>query len=345
MRDAAAHAPLLGCARRVLQRNVNRAVVHHRGSGRRRRKRNLPRLLCRKKRSHVGLLLPLWLLARKNARDEHDHERDRERTDASGHNMLTYNSGSHPIPWLCRIKPFSFSISARSTRSSSLVVCASCRSTPRSFRSTRRSTRSARRIRSGSSCPADRAACPMRARRSATPRSSSSTSGARHLLRHAVDDRHARRRRSGARGIASSATPSSELSTLSRARGATVATRPRLFAERAGRAAGVGQPRRRCGGGAAGVSVAATSATAPIAAMEAPERELYALLFHPEVAHTDHGLEILRNFAYGVCGCTGDWTIASFIEEATERNPPAGRQRAKWSAGCPAASTPRSRRC
>ena len=68
-----------------------------------------------------------------------------------------------------------------------------------------------------------------------------------------------------------------------------------------------------------GFHVAATSATTPIAAMEAPERQLYALLFHPEVAHTDYGLAILRNFAYGVCGCTGDWTIASFIEEATAR--------------------------
>ena len=68
-----------------------------------------------------------------------------------------------------------------------------------------------------------------------------------------------------------------------------------------------------------GFAVAATSATAPIAAMEAPGRDLYALLFHPEVAHTEHGLGILRNFAYDVCGCTGDWTIASFIEEATGR--------------------------
>jgi GMP synthase (glutamine-hydrolysing) len=68
-----------------------------------------------------------------------------------------------------------------------------------------------------------------------------------------------------------------------------------------------------------GFAVAATSATVPIAAMEAPSRQLYALLFHPEVAHTDYGLEILRNFAYNVCGCRGDWTIASFIEEATER--------------------------
>ena len=68
-----------------------------------------------------------------------------------------------------------------------------------------------------------------------------------------------------------------------------------------------------------GFSVAATSATAPIAAMEAPDRGLYALLFHPEVAHTDHGVDILKNFAFDICGCTGDWTIASFIEEATGR--------------------------
>ena len=68
-----------------------------------------------------------------------------------------------------------------------------------------------------------------------------------------------------------------------------------------------------------GFEIAATSATAPIVAMESRERNLYALLFHPEVVHTDHGLEILKNFAYDVCGCRGDWTIASFIEEATTR--------------------------
>ncbi|MBI3264932.1 MAG: glutamine-hydrolyzing GMP synthase [Acidobacteria bacterium] len=68
-----------------------------------------------------------------------------------------------------------------------------------------------------------------------------------------------------------------------------------------------------------GFSVVATSANAPIAAMEAPHRHLFALLFHPEVAHTDHGLEILRNFAFRVCGCAGDWTIESFVEEATAR--------------------------
>jgi GMP synthase (glutamine-hydrolysing) len=68
-----------------------------------------------------------------------------------------------------------------------------------------------------------------------------------------------------------------------------------------------------------GFAVAAVSATAPIVAMEAPDRGLFGLLFHPEVVHTDHGTAILRNFAYDVCGCQGDWTIASFIEEATDR--------------------------
>jgi GMP synthase (glutamine-hydrolysing) len=68
-----------------------------------------------------------------------------------------------------------------------------------------------------------------------------------------------------------------------------------------------------------GFSVVATSANAPIAAMSDPSRSLYGILFHPEVVHTEHGLEILRNFAYGVCGCAGDWTMASFVEEATTR--------------------------
>jgi GMP synthase (glutamine-hydrolysing) len=68
-----------------------------------------------------------------------------------------------------------------------------------------------------------------------------------------------------------------------------------------------------------GFTVVATSANAPVAGMADEARGLHALLFHPEVVHTEHGLEILRNFAYGICGCTGDWTMASFVEEATRR--------------------------
>ena len=78
-----------------------------------------------------------------------------------------------------------------------------------------------------------------------------------------------------------------------------------------------------------GFSVAAGSANAPVAAMADPDRRLYGLLFHPEVAHTEHGARILENFAAGVCGCTGDWTMASFVEEAAarirEQVGPAGR--------------------
>jgi GMP synthase (glutamine-hydrolysing) len=68
-----------------------------------------------------------------------------------------------------------------------------------------------------------------------------------------------------------------------------------------------------------GFTVTATSPNAPVAAMAAVERRLFALLFHPEVAHTEHGLELLRNFAFDVCGCTGDWTMSSFVQEAVER--------------------------
>ena len=68
-----------------------------------------------------------------------------------------------------------------------------------------------------------------------------------------------------------------------------------------------------------GFTVTATSSNAPVAAMAAEDRGLYGLLFHPEVAHTDHGLDIIRAFAYDVCGCTGDWTMSSFVQEATAR--------------------------
>ena len=66
-----------------------------------------------------------------------------------------------------------------------------------------------------------------------------------------------------------------------------------------------------------GFTVVATSANAPVAAMADPATRRYGVLFHPEVAHTERGLDILRNFADGVCGCTGDWTMASFVDETT----------------------------
>src|SRR5216117_3302083 len=64
-----------------------------------------------------------------------------------------------------------------------------------------------------------------------------------------------------------------------------------------------------------GFSVVARTISVPIAAMT-DGKTRYAVQFHPEVAHTPHGAEILRNFLYRVCGATGDWTPAAFVEEA-----------------------------
>jgi len=56
-----------------------------------------------------------------------------------------------------------------------------------------------------------------------------------------------------------------------------------------------------------------------ITAIENKERKIYGLQFHPEVAHTPQGKEILRNFLFNICRCRGDWTPASFIKEEIER--------------------------
>jgi GMP synthase (glutamine-hydrolysing) len=54
----------------------------------------------------------------------------------------------------------------------------------------------------------------------------------------------------------------------------------------------------------------------PIAAMGDPLRKLYALQFHPEVVHTQEGVQILQNFVYRICGCRPTWTMSSFREES-----------------------------
>ena len=67
-----------------------------------------------------------------------------------------------------------------------------------------------------------------------------------------------------------------------------------------------------------GFEVTARSSHSDCAAMSDERRGLHAIQFHPEVAHTEHGLALLRNFLYGICGCRGTWRTASFIEEATQ---------------------------
>jgi GMP synthase (glutamine-hydrolysing) len=69
----------------------------------------------------------------------------------------------------------------------------------------------------------------------------------------------------------------------------------------------------------AGARVVAGSRSTPIAAFEHPERKLYGVQFHPEVVHTPHGTDVLKNFLYGVADAPPVWTAAAVIEEETSR--------------------------
>ena len=67
-----------------------------------------------------------------------------------------------------------------------------------------------------------------------------------------------------------------------------------------------------------GYEVIARTDNAPIAAVRDREHPHYGVQFHPEVVHTDYGKEVLENFALEICGCRGDWSPASFVDEKVE---------------------------
>ena len=69
----------------------------------------------------------------------------------------------------------------------------------------------------------------------------------------------------------------------------------------------------------AGFTVSAVSDSCPIAAMANNDKAFYGVQFHPEVRHSVHGNDMLRNFAFDICGCSGDWSIASFIDIEVEK--------------------------
>jgi GMP synthase (glutamine-hydrolysing) len=68
-----------------------------------------------------------------------------------------------------------------------------------------------------------------------------------------------------------------------------------------------------------GFRVTARTESSPVAAMEDPERGLFGVQFHPEVAHTPFGTEILKRFLYDGCGLLPDWTPVNVIDRAVER--------------------------
>jgi GMP synthase (glutamine-hydrolysing) len=63
-----------------------------------------------------------------------------------------------------------------------------------------------------------------------------------------------------------------------------------------------------------GFEATATSSHSPFAALRHREKPFVAVQFHPEVAHTLIGTDVLRNFIFGLCDCQPDWTMHSFIE-------------------------------
>ncbi len=65
--------------------------------------------------------------------------------------------------------------------------------------------------------------------------------------------------------------------------------------------------------------ITARTENAPVAAVQHKSKPIFGVQFHPEVVHTECGRTLLANFAYEICGLTGDWTPASFIEESTQR--------------------------
>jgi len=68
-----------------------------------------------------------------------------------------------------------------------------------------------------------------------------------------------------------------------------------------------------------GFRVTARTDAIPVAAMEDPERGMYAVQFHPEVSHTPDGMSVMKRFLYDGCGLMPDWTPTNIIEDSIER--------------------------
>jgi len=68
-----------------------------------------------------------------------------------------------------------------------------------------------------------------------------------------------------------------------------------------------------------GFKLMASTDSCPIAGMADEERGFYAVQFHPEVTHTVQGQAILNRFVNDICGCVGDWTMPSYVDEAIEK--------------------------
>ncbi|GIV27155.1 MAG: GMP synthase [glutamine-hydrolyzing] 1 [Bacteroidia bacterium] len=64
--------------------------------------------------------------------------------------------------------------------------------------------------------------------------------------------------------------------------------------------------------------ITASTENIPVAAYESTSEKIYAVQFHPEVYHSECGIQVLENFVKKICGCVGDWTPQSFVDETVE---------------------------
>ena len=68
-----------------------------------------------------------------------------------------------------------------------------------------------------------------------------------------------------------------------------------------------------------GFSIIAHTPSCPVAAMANDARRLYGVQFHPEVTHTEEGMQVIRNFILDICGATADWNMEAYAERAVEQ--------------------------
>ncbi len=76
-----------------------------------------------------------------------------------------------------------------------------------------------------------------------------------------------------------------------------------------------------------GFALTAHSDACPNVAIADETRGFYGVQYHPEVNHTEHGMDMIRNFLYEVCGAKGDWTMGDYCETAIAADPGEGGRR------------------
>lgn len=68
-----------------------------------------------------------------------------------------------------------------------------------------------------------------------------------------------------------------------------------------------------------GFEAIASTENSDVAVVQDAKRNIFGMQFHPEVVHTEHGMEIIRNFLLGICRCKGDWQMSDYVETAVQQ--------------------------